>query len=58
MKRALTTAACILLLPALASAAAYTADLTGDTGSGVATVNLAGDEIDYNIIVSGMSPPF
>ncbi len=56
MKRALTAAACILLLPALAHAVAYTADLTGAAGSGVATINIAGDDIDYNIIVSGMSP--
>lgn len=56
MKRALTAAACILLLPALAHAVAYTADLTGGAGSGVATINIVGDDIDYNIIVSGMSP--
>jgi hypothetical protein len=56
MKRALTAAACILLLPAFAHAVAFTADLTGAAGSGVATINVVGDDIDYNIIVSGMSP--
>jgi hypothetical protein len=56
MRRTLFAAACILLLPALASAAAYTASLTGDAGTGFATINIAGDDIAYNIIVSGMSP--
>jgi hypothetical protein len=56
MRRTLFAAACILLLPALASAAAYTASLTGDAGTGFATINIVGDDIDYNIIVSGISP--
>jgi hypothetical protein len=56
MKRTLTAAACILLLPALASAAAFTANLSGDAGSGFATIHVVGEDIDYNILVSGMTP--
>ena len=56
MKRTIFTAACILLLPALASAAAFTASLSGGAGSGFATIHVVGDDIDYNILVSGMSP--
>lgn len=56
MKRTLFAAACIVLLPALAHAVAFTADLTGSAGTGVATVNVVGDDVDYNIVVSGMSP--
>jgi len=56
MKRTLTAVACILLLPALVHAAAFTASLTGDTGSGFATITVVGDDIDYNILVSGISP--
>jgi len=56
MKRTLTAAACILLLPALASAAAFTATLTGDAGTGFATIYVVGDDIDYNILVSGIAP--
>jgi len=56
MKRTILAAACILLLPALVQAAAYTATLTGDAGSGFATIHVVGDDIDFNILVSGMSP--
>jgi hypothetical protein len=56
MKRTILAAACILLLPALVQAAAFTATLTGDAGSGFATIHVVGDDIDYNILVSGMSP--
>ena len=56
MKRTIFTAACILLLPALASAAAFTANLSGDAGSGFATIHVVGEDIDYNILVSGMTP--
>ena len=56
MKRTLIAAACILLLPALVHAAAFTASLTGGTGSGFATIYVVGDDIDYNILVSGISP--
>lgn len=56
MKRTIFTAACILLLPALASAAAFTASLSGGAGSGFATIHVVGEDIDYNILVSDMSP--
>jgi hypothetical protein len=56
MRRTLTAVACILLLPALAQAAAFTASLTGDAGTGFATIYVVGDDIDYNILVSGISP--
>ncbi len=56
MRRALLAAVCVLLLPAVASAAAYTASLTGATGTGFATISINGDDIDYNIVVSGLSP--
>ncbi len=56
MRRALFAAVCILLLPAIASAAAYTASLTGGVGTGFATITISGDTIDYNIVVSGISP--
>jgi hypothetical protein len=56
MRRTLFAAACLLLLPALAQAAAFTADLTGGGGSGFATIHVVGDDIDYNILVSGISP--
>ena len=56
MRRTIIAAACILLLPALVHAAAYTVTLTGGTGTGFATINVIGEMIDYNILVSGMSP--
>lgn len=56
MRRAFLAAVCVLLLPAVASAAAYTASLTGATGTGFATISINGDDIDYNIVVSGLSP--
>jgi hypothetical protein len=56
MRRALFAAVCILLLPAIASAAAYTASLNGGAGTGFATIKIEGDTIDYNIVVSGISP--
>ncbi|MEX1311786.1 MAG: hypothetical protein AB1Z65_15275, partial [Candidatus Sulfomarinibacteraceae bacterium] len=56
MKRTIFTAACILLLPALASAAAFTASLSGGAGSGFATIHVVGEDIEYIFLVSGMSP--
>ena len=56
MRRFLYAAACILLLPAVAHATAYSVTLTGDAGSGFATIDVAGDDIDYNILVSGFAP--
>jgi hypothetical protein len=56
MKRTLLAAACILLLPALAQAAAYSATLSGDAGTGFASIAVDGDTIGYTILVSGMSP--
>ena len=56
MRRTIIAAACILLLPALVHAAAFTATLSGGTGTGFATINVMGEMIDYNILVSGMSP--
>ena len=56
MRRTLLAAACIVLLPGLVQAAAFTATLTGSTGTGFATIHVVGDDIDYNILVSGMSP--
>jgi hypothetical protein len=56
MRRLLLAAACCLLLPAVAQATAYSVTLTGDAGSGFATIDVAGDDIDYNILVSGFAP--
>jgi hypothetical protein len=56
MRRLLLAAICCLLLPALAQATAYSVALTGDAGSGFATISVVGDDIDYNILVSGIDP--
>ncbi|HSO22386.1 MAG TPA: hypothetical protein VLT81_05740 [Chondromyces sp.] len=56
MRRFLLTTACILLLPALASATTYTASLAGDAGSGFGNITVTGNDIDYNILVSGFAP--
>ncbi len=56
MRRLLLAAACCLLLPAVAQATAYSVTLTGDAGSGFATIDVAGNDIDYNILVSGFTP--
>jgi hypothetical protein len=56
MRRTLLAAACILLLPALATAQTYTASLSGAEVSGFGTITISGDDIGYNILVSGMSP--
>ena len=56
MRRFILAAACILLLPAVAQATAYSVNLSGDAGSGFATIDVAGDDIDYNILVSGFAP--
>lgn len=56
MRRLLIAAACCLLLPAVAQATAYSVTLTGDAGSGFATISVAGNNIDYNILVSGIEP--
>ncbi len=56
MRRFILTAACVLLLPALAQATAYSVTLSGDAGSGFATIDVAGTTIDYNILVSGFAP--
>ena len=57
MKRAIITAVCLLLAPAVALAAGSTANLSGDSGSGVAVITITGDTISYNILVSGLSSP-
>jgi hypothetical protein len=56
MRRFLLTTACILLLPALASATTFTASLAGDAGSGFGTLDISGTTIDYSILVSGFAP--
>jgi hypothetical protein len=56
MRRFILAAACILLLPAVAQATAYSVNLSGDPGSGFATIDVAGDDIDYNILASGFAP--
>ena len=56
MKRAILTAVCVLLAPAMALAAGFTADLTGDAGTGVAVITISDNTISYNIIVSGLDP--
>lgn len=56
MRRFLLTTACILLLPALASATSFTASLAGDAGSGFGTIAISGNTIDYSILVSGFAP--
>lgn len=56
MRRFILAAACILLLPAVAQATAYSVTLSGDAGSGFATIDVAGNDIDYNILVSGFAP--
>ncbi len=56
MRRFLLAAACVVLLPAVAQATAYSVTLTGDAGSGFATIDVAGNDVDYNILVSGFSP--
>ena len=56
MRRFLLTTACILLLPALASATTFTASLAGDAGSGFGTIDISGNDIDYSILVSGFAP--
>ncbi len=58
MKRAILTAAvCVLLAPAIALAAGFTASLSGDAGSGLAVITINGTTIEYNILVSGLSSP-
>ncbi|MGD8441386.1 MAG: hypothetical protein PVG53_12690 [Holophagae bacterium] len=54
MRRFILAAACIVLVPALATAQTYTASLSGDTGSGFGTITISGNTIDYNILVSGI----
>lgn len=56
MKRAILTAVCVLLAPAMALAAGFTADLTGDAGTGVAVITISDNTISYNILVSGLDP--
>jgi hypothetical protein len=56
MRRFILGAVCILLLPAVAQATAYSVTLSGDAGSGFATIDVAGTTIDYNILVSGFAP--
>lgn len=57
MKRALFTAVCVLLAPVMALAAGFTANLSGDAGSGLAVITVSGDTISYNLLVSGISGP-
>jgi hypothetical protein len=56
MRRILLAAACIALVPVLATAQTYTASLSGDTGSGFGNITISGDTINYNILVSGITP--
>jgi hypothetical protein len=56
MKRAILTAMCVVLAPALATAAGFTANLSGDAGTGVAVITISGNTISYNILVSGLDP--
>ena len=56
MRRLFFAAVCCLLVPAVTHATAYSVTLTGDAGSGFATIDVTGDDIDYNILVSGFSP--
>jgi hypothetical protein len=55
--RVLAVAAVLALMPAIAAAQAFTANLTGDTGTGFATINISGEEITYNILTSGLDSP-
>ena len=55
--RVLAVAAVLALVPAIAAAQAYTANLTGDTGTGFATIHISGEEINYNIVTSGLDSP-
>ena len=56
MKRTILAAACMLVLPALASAQTFTASLSGDAGSGFGTITISGNDIGYDILVSGITP--
>jgi hypothetical protein len=56
MRRVLLAAACILVLPALATAQSYTASLSGAEGSGFGTITISGNDIAYDILVSGITP--
>ena len=56
MRRTILVLACIVALPVLATAQTYTASLAGDAGSGFGTISVTGNDIDYNILVSGFSP--
>jgi hypothetical protein len=56
MKRIILLAA-LLALPAAAFAQSYTANLSGDVGTGFATIQISGDMIDYSILTSGLTSP-
>jgi hypothetical protein len=55
--RVLAVAAVLALIPAIAAAQAFTANLTGDTGTGFASINISGEQITYNIVTSGLDSP-
>jgi hypothetical protein len=55
--RVFAVAAVLALMPAIAAAQAFTANLTGDTGTGFATIHISGEEINYNILTSGLDSP-
>lgn len=57
MKRAILITVCVLLAPAMALAAGFTANLSGAAGSGIAVITIDGTSIEYNILVSGISNP-
>lgn len=55
--RVFVVAALLGLVPVAAAAQSYTANLTGDAGTGFATIQIAGDTIDYSILTSGLDSP-
>jgi hypothetical protein len=66
IKRALSVAACLVLVAGVASAQTFTATLSGDqvvptagpTGAqGFATITIDGTSIEYNILLSGVTSP-
>jgi hypothetical protein len=57
MKKAILAAVCVALLPGAAFAATLTANLSGADGTGIATVMIDGDTIDYTVLVSGLVNP-
>jgi hypothetical protein len=56
MKRIIFLAA-LLVLPTAAYAQSYTANLSGDVGTGFATIQISGELINYSILTSGIENP-